>query len=404
MDGDPSLPGALLPLLPPRELWAVGLVLVFTLLRPTGKPGWVVAGSLIAGALASIAAIAVPELEPAAWQLLPWLTLALVLLWAAAGRPLRWEPRTGPSAATALLAGATLIHVGLAWHVGGGALAGAVGDYGTGTLTAATVAADATGPLLLPVAWALSLVPGVTPRGAVASLALAAAAVTVVGAAVTARRWGFTGTTRATAAAVAWSPPLLLAHLASPGSLFAAAALVWSWWALGEVWSGRHRPDRMSLWSGALLGAGIGIAVWPVLVLPLWLGRLRGRRAAWFVVGLVGALVAAVAALIPTRAGLGDVWQVAVLDALGAGSVPAAMAVLVLVVAIAGGVSLVPLSPSRAAALSAAVLTLALPWWPGAWPVTGPVVALPFVVLAAVAPDRPEERWPPDAPSREART
>ena len=396
---DAGLPGALLPLLEPREVWAVGLVVVFAVLRPTGRPGWAVAGSLIVGALAFIAALAVPELEPGAlWQLAPWLVLAGLLVATVAGQPLRWEPRSGPSAATALLFGALVVHVGLAWNTGGVGLVEAGRLWGSGDLTAASLPADAAGPLLLPLIWVLQLVPGLSVRAVAATLGLLAAAAIVAGAATLARKWGYTGTARATAAAVAWAPPLLLAHEFSPGSLFTGAALVWSWWALGEVWSGRYRPDQMALTSGGLLGVAVGVSVWPLIVLPLWLGRFRGRRAGWFVVGFGGALLLSVVALIPTGVGLGDVWHAAAGEALTTESLPAATAVIVIVAALAAGVLTVPLSPTRSSALSAAVLTLAMPWWPAAWSVTGPVVAIPFVLLAAVAPDRPGERWPPDAP------
>ena len=396
---DIGLPGALLPLLEPREVWAVGLVIVFAVLRPTGRPGWGVATSLIAGAVVVMAALVVPELEPGSlWQLIPWLVLAGLLVATVAGQPLRWEPRTGPSAATALLFGALVIHVGLAWHAGGVSLVEAGREWGSGDLQASSLPQDAAGPLLLPAIWVLQLVPGLSARAVAATVGLLAAAAIVAGAGTLARKWGYTGTARATAASVAWAPPILLAHGLSPGGLISGAALVWSWWALGEVWSGRHRPDRMALLSGALLGVAVGISVWPLIVLPLWLGRYRGRRAGWFVVGIGAALLATVAALLPTAIGIGDVWQVAAGDALSSESLPGATAVVVVIAAIAAGVLTIPLSPTRSSALSAAVLTLAMPWWPEAWAVTGPVAAIPFVLLAAVAPDQPGERWPPDAP------
>lgn len=396
-----DLIGALLPALGIGPAWAVGTVVVLALLRPVGKTGWLAAGALIGGGLGAMAVAGVDDLDIGLGQALPWVLLAATLIATVAGRPLRWEPRTGPSSATALVVGGAVVHAGLAWHHGGGGLGAAARGWASGGIDASALPTEAAGPVLLPVAWALQLVPGMTGRGAVVVLELVAAAAVVLGAATLARRWGFTGTARATAAAVAWAPPVLLAHRSSPGALFAAAALVWSWWALGEVWSGRYRPDRVALLAGLLLGVAIGVAVWPVLLLPLWLGRLRGRRAGWFVVGLGVAVLAAVAALLPTHIGLADVWRVAVGDTLTASSLPAAAAVVLLVVAIAAGVTRRPLSPTRSTALSAAVLTLTLPWWPAAWEVTGPVVAMPFVLLAAVAPDRPEERWPPDAPLAE---
>lgn len=396
---DTGLPGALLPLLDARELWAVGTVIVLAVLRPTGRTGWAAATALIAGALTVVAVLGVPEIDVGTvWQLAPWLVLAAVLVSTVAGAPLRWEPRTGPSAATALLAGALIFHIGLAWHVGGTNLVEAGRHWSSGQVTAGVLPQDAPGTLLLPIIWSLQLIPGLSARAVAAALALVAAGALVMGAATLARKWGYTGTARATAAALAWAPPVLLAHRWSPGTLFSAAALVWSWWALGEVWSGRHRPDRMSLLAGSLLGVAVAVSVWPLIVLPLWLGRLRGRRAGWFVVGLGAVVTVGVATLLPTGVGVGEVWQVAVGDAIGSESLPAAMAVVVIVAAIAAGVLTRPLSPTRSSALSAAVLILAMPWWPDPWAVTGPIVAIPFLLLAAVAPDRPEERWPPDAP------
>lgn len=399
---DLGLPGALLPLLDPRELWAIGTVVVFAILRPTGRTGWAAAGSLIVGAFAIMAVLGIPDLEPGMlWQLIPWLALAAVLVTTVAGAPLRWEPRTGPSAATALLAGAAIIHVGLAWHTGGTSFVEAGRQWANGGLAADALPPDASGTLLLPVVWLFQLIPGLSARAVAATLALVAAGAVVAGAGTLARKWGYTGTARAAAAGVAWAPPVLMAHTLSPGSLFSAAALVWSWWALSEVWSGRHRPDRMALLSGALLGVAVAVSVWPLIVLPLWLGRLRGRRAGWFVVGLGGALLVGAASLLPTDVSVADVWRVAVAATIGSESLPGAMAVIVIVAALAAGVLSTPLSPTRSSALSAAVLILAMPWWPAAWAFTGPVVAFPFVLLAAVAPDRPEERWPPDAPVEE---
>lgn len=394
-----DVPAALLPLLGPKEIWAVGAIVIFAVLRPTGPTGWTAAGSLIAGAAAVMAVVGLPDVDGGRpWQLVPWLVLAAVLVLTVVGRPLRWEPRTGPSAATALIAGAALLHLGAAWHAGAAQFVAAAADWAGGDLDITALSPDAAAPLLLPLLWALQLVPGLSAHLVSVLVTLAASAALVAGVGTLARKWGYTGTARSTAAAVAWAPPILLAYAFGPGSLVAGAALVWSWWALGEVWSGRHRPDRMALSAGLLLGAAIGVSVWPAIVLPVWLGRLRGPRAGWFAAGVGAALVASVAALVPTAVGLGDVWRVAIEHALASASLPGVTAVAVIVAAIAGGVFTMPLSPTRSSALSAALLTLAVPWWPEAWPVTGPVVAVPFVLLAAVAPDRPDERWPPDAP------
>lgn len=395
-----DLLAALLPLLGPKEVWAVGTIVVFAVLRPTGPTGWTAAASLIGGAVAVIAVVGLPEVDGGrAWQLIPWLALAAVLVLTVVGRPLRWEPRTGPSAATALIAGAVLLHVGAAWHAGPARFVEAAADWAGGDLLITALPPDAAAPLLLPLLWLLQLVPGASAHVVSVVVTLGATAALVAGVGTLARKWGYIGTARSTAAAIAWAPPILLAYGFGPGSLVAAATLVWSWWALGEVWSGRHRPDRMAWWSGLLLGVAVGVSVWPAIVLPVWLGRLRGARAAWFAVGVGAALLVAVAALVPTAVGLGDVWRVAIEHALDSASLPGVTAVAVIVAAIAGGVFTMPLSPTRSSALSAALLTLAVPWWPEAWPVTGPVVAFPFVLLAAVAPDRPEERWPPDAPA-----
>lgn len=392
-----TLPGALLPFLDVREAWAVGLVVMFAVLRPVGRVGWLAATAMITAGVAAGAVAVLSDLDPGRWQMVPWLMLAGTLLATVAGGPLRWEPRTGPSAATALAVGALFVHLGAALHAGGAPLAAAAARWGTGTLDPVALPVDAAGPLILPLAWALQLVPGVSGDGAVVALQLAAAAAVVAGVGMLAGRWGYRGTTRATMAAVAWSPPLLLAHATSPGALFAAAALVWSWWALWEVWAGRHRPDRMAWSSGALLGLAVGVTVWPVVVLPLWLGRLRGRRAGWLLAGLLTVLLATLAALLPTAIDVATLGRAAVGGPLSAASLPVAAAVAVLLLAVAAGLRGAPLSPTRSTALSAAVLVLVLPWWPDAWETTGPVAAWAFVALAAVAPDRPDERWPPDA-------
>lgn len=400
--GDGGAVDGLLPLLAVREAWAVGLVVALAVLRPVGRLGWTVAGALIAGGVAGVAALPPPGgtgVEGGPWQAAPWLLLALVLTVAAAGRPLRWEPRSGPSAATALLAGALVLHLGHAWHAGNTALAGVATRWGgAAPLTAADLPVGTAGPLSWPLAWLVQSLPLVTPARAVGAVGLAGAVATVWGVGVVARRWGYTGTARSTAAAVAWMPPLLLAHGHAVTALLGSAALVWSWWALGEVWAGRHLPDRMALLSGALLGAAVGVALWPAVVLPLWLGRTGGRRAAWFLVGLGSALVAALLALVPAEIGLAGVWQAGPAAAVEAGGAPGVVAFAVGGAALSTGLLRVPLSPTRLSALSAALLGLTVLWWPGAWAVTGSVAAVPFVLLSAVAPDRPGERWPPDAP------
>lgn len=400
--GDGGAVGDLLPLLAVREAWAVGLVVALAVLRPVGRLGWTVAGALIAGGVAGVAALPPPGgagLAGGLWQAGPWLLLAVVLTVAAAGRPLRWEPRSGPSAATALLAGALVLHVGHAWHAGNSALAGVAARWGGGaSLTPADLAPDTAGPLSWPLVWLVQSLPLVTPGRAAGAVGLAAAVAAVWGVGVVARRWGYTGTARSTAAAVAWIPPLLLAHGQAVTALLGTAALVWSWWALGEVWAGRHLPDRMALLSGGLLGAAVGVALWPAVLLPLWLGRTGGHRAAWFLVGLGSALVGALLALVPTGIGLVGVWQAGPAAAVEAGQAPAVVALGVGGAALVTGLLRVPLSPTRLSALSAALIALTVLWWPAAGAVTGSVAAVPFVLLSAVAPDRPGERWPPDAP------
>jgi len=389
----------MLPSLAPHEAWAIGLIVVLAVLRPVARLGWTVAGVVVAGAVGVMAATTgVGDLMPARWLVLPWLALAVVLAAAAAGSPLRWEPRTGPSAATALAFGAILVHLAQAWLADGGALAHAGEAWVAGDLPAADLTADAAAPLTLPFIWLLSRLPGVDAAAATGVLTLAAAAGLVIGAGHLARGWGYTGTGRATMAAVAWAPPLLLAHVHAPVLLIAGVALVWAWWALGEVWAGRHLPSRMAVVSGALLGVAVGTALWPLLVGPLWIRRLSGRKLAWFLVGLLGAMVVSVAALVPTGWGVGDLWRAVVLDPIEAADLGIVLPLALAVVALAGAAPRVPLSPTRLSAATGAILALASPWWPTAWQVTGPVLAVPFVILAAVAPDRPQEHWPPDAP------
>lgn len=398
-----DLPEALLPLLGLREAWVVGLVVVLAVLRPVRRLGWAVAGALIAGGIGSVAVLArVGErtIQAGAWQALPWVALAALLAVAAAGRPLRWEPRSGPSATTALIAGAIVLHLGHAWHASGGALDAVAPRWGSpSALDASHLTPDtAGGPLTWPLAWAVQALPGVTARQAVAALGLAAVVAAVWGAGRVARRWGYTGTARTTAAAVAWAPPLLIAHADAVPALVATAALVWSWWALGEVWAGRHLPSRMALLSGSLLGLAIGAGPWAVIVLPLWIGRVGGRRAAWFSVGLGAAVLAGLLVLEPTAVTPADLWRSGVAGSVRAAGVPAAFAWAVAGLAVLTAALRVPLSPTRLSALSAALLAASTPLWSGAWNAMGPVAALPFVLLAAVAPDRPGERWPPDAP------
>lgn len=389
----------MLPFLAPHEAWAIGLIVILAVLRPVGRLGWTVAGIVVAGALGVMATTTgVADVTPARWLALPWLALAVVLAATAAGSPLRWEPRTGPSAATALAFGAILVHVAQAWHADGGALATAAGAWAGGELPATELTAHSAAPLALPFIWMLSQLPGIDTAAATGILTLAATAGLVIGAGHLARGWGYTGTGWATTAAVAWAPPLLLAHVYAPVLLIAGVALVWAWWALGEVWAGRHLPSRMAVVSGVLLGVAAGTAVWPLLVGPLWIRRLSGRKLGWFVVGLLSAVVVSLAALVPTGWGVGELWRAVVLDPVEAADLGTALPLALAAVALAGAAPRVPLSPTRLSAATGAILALASPWWPLAWQVTGPVLAVPFVILAAVAPDRPHEHWPPDAP------
>ncbi|MGH3442043.1 MAG: hypothetical protein ACRDUY_08360, partial [Nitriliruptorales bacterium] len=270
--------------------------------------------------------------------------------------------------------------------------------WGAGTLDAGVLAASApSGPLAWPLVWLLGLLPGLGARGAAVLIGLAAAALTVFLAERLGRRWGYLGTARCTAAAVAWAPPLLLAHGAATAALMATAALVASWWALLEVWGGRHRTGRLALASGGLFGLAVGVAVWPALLAPLFLRRLTPRVLVWFLVGTGAAVGAAALALVPTLVGVGEVWEVAVLGLARDGALPAGVALGTAVVALAVVAVPGPLSPTRLSAVTATVLLAAAPWWPVGGEVVGPVAAIPFVLLAAVAPDRPGERWPPDS-------
>lgn len=392
----------LLPLLPVREAWAVGLVILLAVLRPVGRLGWTAATALIVAGVATVATgadgLTAFGLDvPWTWiALVGWVALAGLLAATAVARPLRWEPRTGPGAATALMAGSAVIHVGIAWHAGG-----ATGEIAAGWLGGGMVPSDlsalSSGPLGWPLAWLFQAPPGIDPRVGGVLLSLAAAALVVLGVERLGRRWGHVGTARCIAAAVAWAPPFLLAHALAPWSLLATAALLWSWWALAEVWAGRHRSGRVAFVSGGLLGVAVGLSLWPIVLVPLWLRRFGMRTAGWSIVGFGTAMVASVAALIPTDIGFADVWQAGVVDVLGGSLVPAA-AVAFLVV---GSVLLLafgpPLSPTRLSAATAATLLALAPWWPTDAGLAGPVPAIPFVLLTAVAPDRPDERWPPDA-------
>lgn len=392
----------LLPHLPVREAWAVGLVVLLAVLRPVGKLGWSAAVALIAAGVATVATgadgltafgLALPWPELA---LVGWVALAVLLAATAVARPLRWEPRTGPGAATALIAGSAVVHVGIAWHAGG--VIGRVGaDWVGGAMGAAELGALSAGPLGWPLAWAFQSPPGVDPRVGGAVLTLVAVALVVLGADRLGRRWGHVGTARCIGAAVAWAPPLLLAHALAPWAVLATAALVWSWWALAEVWAGRHRAGRAAFVSGGLLGVAVGISLWPVVLVPLWLRRFGLRTAGWSIVGFGTAVVAAVAALVPTRIGFADVWRVGVIDVVDGSPLP----VLALGLLVAGSLLLLavgrPLSPTRLSAVTAAILLALVPWWPVDAALAGPVPAMPFVLLTAVAPDRPDERWPPDA-------
>lgn len=392
--GDETSLGALLPLLDVRAAWTLGTVVVLAILRPTGRLGWAVAAAWVAAALASTAAVTF-DLAPGVWMLVPWLGLLVLLSLGAAGRPARWEPRTGPSAATALLVGAAFVHAGMAWHLGGERLAPAI-DAWAGDLVPSALPGEAAGPLFLPLGWLLRSVPGISARTAALTGGLVAAALLVAGASALGRRWGSIGTARATAAAVAWAPPLLLSHAYAPAALMAGAALVWAWWALGEVWAGRYLPDRAALASGALLGVAAGLALWPLVLAPLWLRRLGGRRAAWFVVGIGAAALATLLSLVPTAIGLGDLWRAGVVDAVRAGPLPWPFAALVVGVAVTMLLVGRPLSPTRLSAVTAVLLLALTPWWPQAWPTVGPVAAVAFVLLATVAPDGPTQRWPAD--------
>ncbi|MFN2556975.1 MAG: hypothetical protein ABR592_08905 [Nitriliruptorales bacterium] len=405
----------LFPLLQVREAWAVGLLLVLAVLRPVGRLGWTAAALIVLAAIASVGGsfavlhpVGTLAGELPAWlsEGLPWAAIliscwiALALLLAATGvfRPLRWEPRTGPGAATALLIGAFVLHAGAAVH-SAGALGYVAQRWAEGTLTPVGIDAVASGPLAWPLVWLLGAVSLLGPRVGAALAGLAAVAIIVIGADRLGRRWGYVGTARCTAAAVAWSPPLLLAHQHAPAHVLATAALVTSWWALVEVWGGRHRSGRLAFLSGLLVGIAVGVSLWPFVVTPLWLRRLGIRTAGWFIVGFGLAMLASVFAIVPTRVAFGDLWQSAVVAPLHNGVAPAAAAVAVVLFLAATLALRRPLSPTRLSAVSASLLLAILPWWPESATTTGPVAAIPFVLLAAVAPDRPQERWPPDAPT-----
>lgn len=399
----------LLPVLGVREAWAVGLVLVFALLRPVGRLGWTAAALVMLAAIATVGQmlgvvhnLVHVDLRPAALPWTPimvssWIALAALLAATGVVRPLRWEPRTGPGAATALLIGAFVLHTGAALD-STGTLAVVAERWAEGTLASGELDAPASGPLAWPLAWLLGAVPLLGPRVGGALAGLIAVAVIVVGADRLGRRWGYVGTARCTAAAVAWSPPLLLAHEAAPAVALATAGLVTSWWALVEVWGGRHRSGRLAFISGMLLGIAVGVALWPAVVAPLWLRRLGMRTAGWFVVGFGVATLASVLALVPTSVGFGDLWQAAVVEPLQGGLAPPEVTVMLALLVVATLALRRPLSPTRLSAVTAALLLAILPWWPDGTTTTGPVAAIPFVLLAAVAPDRPQERWPPDAP------
>lgn len=408
-----EFPGDILPLLGIREVWVVGLVLVVSVLRPVGRLGWAAAATVgVAGAAivvgaqtagADIGSTGALSHEPTlAWSLATgaWVVLALLLLTTALYRPLRWEPRTGPSAATALTFGAVVLHAGAAWHLGGrtGEIASrwAAGSLAPSNLTT-HLDGLGTGPLTWAVTWLPGSLPGVGPRVGAAALSVGAVIVVTLGAERLGRRWGHVGTARCIAAAVAWSPPLLLAHAAAPAALLATAALVWSWWALVEIWAGRYRPGRLAFASGLLLGVAGGLAVWPLIATPLWLRRLGRRTIGWFSAGVGIVAVATVLVLVPTQVGAGDAWMAAVLQPLAQGAGPGLAVWPVALVALGALVVPQPLSPTRLSAATAAVLLLTSPWWPVGVAVAGPVTAMPFVLLASVAPDRPDERWPPDA-------
>lgn len=392
----------LLPLLPVREAWAVGLVVLLAALRPVGKLGWTAATSLIVAGVATVATgadgLTAFGLD-IAWTwvaLVGWMALAALLAATAVARPLRWEPRTGPGAATALIAGSAVVHVGIAWHAGG-AIGGIGADWLDGGMGTTDLGSLSAGPLGWPLAWVFQAPPAIDPRVGGAVLTLVAVALVVLGADRLGRRWGHVGTARCIAAAVAWAPPLLLSHSLAPWALLATAALVWSWWALVEVWAGRHRAGRAAFVSGGLLGVAVGISLWPVVLAPLWLRRYSIRTAGWAFVGFGTAVLVAVAALIPTDIGFVDLWRFGVAVPVEGSVVPSfALGLLV-----AASVLLLtfghPLSPTRLSALTAAILLALVPWWPSDAALAGPVTAIPFVLLTAVAPDRPDERWPPDA-------
>lgn len=387
----------LLPDLGVREVWAVGLVVVLTALRPVGRTGWLAGGAIVAAGIATAAAAVDPT--TAVWPriaIAAWIVLAIVLAATALLPPLRWEPRTGPSAATAMLVGAAVIHAGQVWHAGGVTLGETAQRWASGNLSADSLDTTTGGPLAWVLAWPFGALPGAPPRAGAAVLGIVAAVVTIGGAERLGRRWGYVGTARCTAAAVAWAPPLLLAHDHAPAALAATAALVASWWSLVEVWGGRHRSGRLAFASGALLGLAVGVSIWPVIVGPLWLRRLSPRTAGWFTVGLGVSLVAAVLALVPTDIGLVDLWRATVAGPIADGLAPEFLAIGVVVASVATLAIGRPLTPTRLSAVTAAVVLTAVAWWPAAGGAVGPVAAAPFVLLAAVAPDRPEERWPPD--------
>lgn len=392
----------LLPVLPVREAWAIGLIVVLAALRPVGRLGWSAAAALIVSAVATVIvgadgfAVLGPETLWESLALAGWAVLAALLASTVAAPPLRWEPRTGPSAATALIAGSAFVHAGIAWHAGGGPGVAAE-TWLSGGLGPSDLEALSAGPLGWPIAWLLQAPPVLSPRGGGILLGLTAAALIVAGADRLGRRWGHLGTARCTAAAVAWAPPLLLAHALAPWALLATAALVWSWWALAEVWAGRHRSGRIAFVSGGLLGVAVGIALWPVVLAPLWMRRFGARTAGWSIVGFGTAILAAVAAMIPTDIGFADVWQAGVVAQLDAAVLPWWVAALVGLAALLLLAFSRPLSPTRLSAMTAALLLAIAAWWPIDAAVSGPVSAIPFVLLAAVAPDKPEERWPPDS-------
>ncbi len=396
---EPATAAALLPLFAPQTAWFVGLVLVFGVLRPVGRMGWAVATTLLVGGFATVVATVAPVagwtwLEPGPWLALPWLVLAGLLVATAEGSPLRWEPRAGPSSGMALALGAIVLHVGAAWHGRGGALSAAGAGWASG---ASGVPAEAPGPLSAALVWLVHRPPVIQSQDAVFLLALVAAAALVFGVGRLAGSWGFRGTAWTAMAAAAWLPSTLIAYAVSPGVLFAGAALVWSSVVLGRVYAGRHLPQRLAAGAGALLGLAVGFAVWPLLVLPLWLRRVPGRQTAPFLLSLGGVVAASALLLLPAASGWAELWQQGIVEPVRAAALPGALALLPVALALAAGVRRVALSPTREAAVTGALLILTIPWWPPGWHVAGPVLGLPFVLLAAVAPDRPEERWPPDA-------